>query len=291
MEKIPSTKDVVYIGKFICTNYNTRKNRCQRNSWEYVGKTATVSTSLSDVYSSYETGDWSSDFIQNVNSNNHGYNYVDFAYNTSLDSNYFYIYQYLGEDNTKAPYCQWQQTGSVAYRAVEYQTLQRYTIWYEDLYQISNILSFTPSTTCAVSLDSLSIQVQKNNWAQFYTSQCDNFDQVLFTVYISNTPDYFHPQYIIDIFKSERYDDTWGYTIFDNNCKEQKTVYINSKNVNIDSQGMLRSILLNNIPLNYLSNLDLSNTIYSWIKYKATEDSVNNLTVTLTLTATYEVIP
>ena len=276
------TYDKVKIGKW----------RKRWFGWRYRGIIDEQSTAPLIVYQSYTVGDNTHNQTQNAISSTVGYAYAYFDFTTDpLDSNNFYIEQTLSNEN--GLYCRWNESsnGRNATRGVEYDTLQKYTFWYKSLFQLSDILTLSPSTTCSVNMNQLSISVEKSDWAYIYSSNCDNFPQVLFTVYLSNTRTIADPTYIIDIFKSNLYNDTWGYTIFDRNCNEIETIYLDSTNIVKTNNGMIASITLPDIPLYDLSSLNLSQPIYSWVKYKATSSDVNTLTVTLTLTATYEVTP
>ena len=261
--------------------------------WRYRGIIDEQSTAPLIVYQSYTVGDNTQHQTQNaISLSTVGYAYAYFDFTTSpLDSNNFYIEQTLSYES--GLYCRWNESnnGNNATRGVEYDTVQRYTFWYRSYFQLSDIVKLAPSTTCPVQMDNISIKVEKSDWAYLYTSNCDNFPQVLFTVYLSNSKTAANPTYIIDIFRSNIYTNTWGYTIFGSSCNEVETIYLDSSDVEKTSGGMVTSITLPNIPLNDLSALDLSQPIYAWVKYKATEDDVNSLTVTLTLTATYEVTP
>ncbi len=257
--------------------------------WRYQGIIDEKPTATLMVYSSYTVGDWYQEETKNaisISTVGNTYVYFDFSDNP-LDSESFYLEQTLS--NESGLYCLWNENEDIATRGAEYYTLQRYTFWYHSYVQLSDILTLTPSTTCPVTMNNLSIRVEKSDWAYLYTSKCDDFPQVLFTVYLSDSKTLANPTYTIDIFKSQLYEDTWGYTIFDSNCDEVNTIYLSSGDVEKASDGMITSIRLPNIPISDLSNLDLTQPIYAWVKYKATEDDVNSLTVTLTLTATYEV--
>ncbi|WP_449186928.1 Ig-like domain-containing protein [Zhurongbacter thermophilus] len=289
IEKLPDDKDKVYIGIW--------KKKLWWSRWKLQENTTiTYPTATADVFSQYQLN---SDTPKDVISDGNGYTYVEFDnINESIDN--LELYSVLGRNNESCPYCEIYNRydvyitsyGNMAYR---YDTLQRYTVWFynddSEGYRYSPILEISPSTTCASTLQGLSITIQKNDWAYFYTSKCDYFDQVLFTVYLSNQNSiaYTNPSYIIDIFKSEIYTNTWGYTIFDGDCNEINTYYLDSSNVDINDNGMLTSITLPDIPLSDINNLN--NTFYAWVKFKPTEDSADDIHVTLTITATYEANP
>ncbi|NOZ92352.1 MAG: hypothetical protein GXO59_03680 [Dictyoglomi bacterium] len=258
----------------------------------YIGSTATA-----DVYSQYILKTPESTDTKNVISDENGYTYVEFD-NINKSTDNLELYSVLGSNNKSCPYCENSnpdsETATMAYR---YDTLQRYTVWFnnDDIYglRFSPILTISPSTTCISSLRELTIQVLKDDWSYFYTSECDNFDQVAFTINLANNylTTYSQPDYIIDVFKSEIYIDTWGYTIFDSNCNEIATYYLDSKNISTNNNGMITSITIPNISLSDLSNLNKTGPFYAWVKFKPTEDSADDIHVTLTITATYEANP
>ncbi len=287
IEKLPSDKDKVYLGIW--------KKSGRR--WKLTNNYPTdiKSTSLADIYTEYILESTINTITNNVTSDGNGYTHVVFNDVNDYRDN-INLYSILGDNNSTCPYCEnptpYDNTTTMAYR---YDTLQKYTVWFdndnENGVRLSPILTVSPSTTCSSLLKELTIQIHKDNWSYFYSSECDNFDQVLFTVYLSNQKStaYTSPLYIIDIFKSEIYTNTWGYTIFDSDCNEINTYYLDSSNVNINQNGMLTSITLPNIPLSDMNNLN--NTFYAWVKFKPTEDSADDIHVTLTITATYQANP